>query len=318
MGMMLARIAEGGIGSGSVIAPVRPSTPPPLAPPLPAGPTVEFALPAPALRPLITTYYRAATPGPVADQLHPEWGNIRFSLQGRWTLRRAGVPQQHPPRHALYGPTDSSASIATDGPSIVIGIGLTGLGWTQLVREPANLHANRVCEAGGPLGAVLDELHDALLTRPWAEVPGLFDERFDTLAASAPPADPQISLVQSALIDGDLRTAHDFAASLGMTERTLSRLCQRVFGFAPKRLLRRQRFLRTLADIGDRLDQPLATLLDGGYFDQSQFNREFKAYMGMTPLAYFHSPRQMMRRAASERLRTAGAMVQALHHIKAD
>ncbi len=166
------------------------------------------------------------------------------------------------------------------------------------MREPANLHANRVCEAGGPLGAVLDELHDALLTRPWAEVPALFDERFGTLAASAPPADPQISL--------------------GMTERTLSRLCQRVFGFAPKRLLRRQRFLRTLADIGDRLDQPLATLLDGGYFDQSHFNREFRAYMGMTPLAYFHSPRQMMRRAATERLRTAGAMVQGLHHIKAD
>jgi hypothetical protein len=43
----------------------------------------------------------------------------------------------------------------------------------------------------------------------------------------------------------------------------------------------------------------LATLLDGGYYDQSHFIREFRAYMGMTPMAYFNSPRQMMRRAGA-------------------
>ena len=124
---------------------------------------------------------------------------------------------------------------------------------------------------------------------------------------------PVIERMQQALVSSNIDTVQGFADELGVAERTFARLCLKVFGFSPKRLLRRQRFLRTLADIGDRLDQPLSTLLDGGYYDQSHFIREFKAYMGMTPLAYYHSPRQMMRRAASERMRTAGARVQGLH-----
>ena len=122
-----------------------------------------------------------------------------------------------------------------------------------------------------------------------------------------------IERMQQALVNGNIGTVKDFADELGIAERTFARLCLKVFGFSPKRLLRRQRFLRTLANIGDQLDQPLSTLLDGGFYDQSHFIREFKAYMGITPLAYCNAPRQMMRRAASERLRTMGARVQGLH-----
>lgn len=283
-----------------------------------ALPEAYFALPTAALRPLITTYYRVVAPGSLTDYLHPEWGNIRFTTQGNWHVSRAGCNDPSPGHHSLFGPSDRTATVTTDGQSAMVGVGLTALGWNQLVGVPANLHANRM----GPLSAVYGDAADALwqtlCTLPWAETPAVLDAYFLARAAAAPPADPMIEAVQAALIDGDLDGVHDFADGLGLNERTLARLCLRVFGFAPKRLLRRQRFLRTLADIGDRLDQPLASLLDGSYFDQPHFNREFRAYMGMTPLAYVHSPRQMMRRAAVERLRTAGAVVQGLHHIKAD
>ena len=66
-----------------------------------------------------------------------------------------------------------------------------------------------------------------------------------------------------------------------------------MFGFSPVRLLRRQRFLRTLARVRDALDQPLGQLIDPHYYDQAHFNRDFKAYMGMTPIAYFRSPREV-------------------------
>ncbi len=283
-----------------------------------ALPEAYFALATAALRPLITTYYRVVAPEPLTDYLHPEWGNIRFTTKGNWHVSRSGCSDPSPGHHSLFGPSDRTATVTTDGQSAMVGVGLTALGWNQLVGVPANLHANRM----GPLSAVYgdgaDALWQTLCSLPWAETPAVLDAYFLARAAAAPPADPLIEAVQAALIDGDLDGAHDFAAGLGLNDRTLARLCLRVFGFAPKRLLRRQRFLRTLADIGDRLDQPLASLLDGSYFDQPHFNREFRAYMGMTPLAYVHSPRQMMRRAAAERLRTAGAMVQGLHHIKAD
>lgn len=283
-----------------------------------ALPQVQFALPAPALRPLITTYYQVSAPGPVEDFLHPEWGNIRFSTRGQWTLTRPGSNDPTPERHSLFGPTDRTGTVTSPGDAATLGIGLTALGWAQLIGQPANLHANRVCDLDKVYGEEAGRLWQQLCETDWADIPALLDAHFSARAAAAPPPDPLIEVVQAALIDGNIDTAHDFAESLGLNERTLARLCQRVFGFAPKRLLRRQRFLRTLADIGDRLDQPLATLLDGSYFDQPHFNREFRAYMGMTPLAYFHSPRQMMRRAAIERMRTAGAMVQGLHHAKAD
>jgi AraC-like DNA-binding protein len=276
-------------------------------------PQVHFALPAPALRPLITTYYAVVTLGPMADHLHPEWANLRFTLSGEWMVRRPGCTDPTPPRFGLFGPSDRTALVATPGPARMAGAGLTALGWSRLIREPAKLHANRVSPLSGTIGARADGLHRALCAAEWPAMPPLLDEFFSGLADEAPPADPMVTQVEHALLHGDLDSVADFAAGLALSERSLERLCNRAFGFSPKRLLRRQRFLRTLAQIGDRLDQPLSVLLDGSYFDQSHFIREFRAYMGMTPMAYYHSPRQMMRRAGMERLRTAGAPVQGLH-----
>jgi len=282
------------------------------------APDVQFALPAPSLRPLITTYYFVATPVPLVDHLHPEWGNLRFTLSGTWTLTRPGYTDTTPARHALFGPSDRTGTVGTTGPAAMVGVGLTALGWDQLIGEPAHAHANRISEIGGLLGARADALHQQLLTANWPEIPALFDAFFAALAAAAPPPDPVILRAQAALLSGRIDSVPDFAAEVGVTERTLERLCKRVFGFTPKRLLRRQRFLRTLAEIGDRLDQPLSELLDGSYYDQSHFIREFRAYMGMAPLAYFNGPRQMIRRASQARMAAAGAPVQGLHRPSGD
>jgi AraC-like DNA-binding protein len=119
--------------------------------------------------------------------------------------------------------------------------------------------------------------------------------------------------VQQALLAGTVDQVGDLAEQLGIEQRTLHRVCTAVFGFPPVRLLRRQRFLRTLAKVRDQLDQPLGELIDSAYYDQAHFNRDFKACMGMTPLAYFRLPREAMRRAAEERHRVLGAPVQGLH-----
>jgi AraC-like DNA-binding protein len=276
-------------------------------------PDVHFALPAPQLRPLITTYYGVSTPVALEDHLHPEWGNIRFTLRGEWTVERPGCADPTPARGALFGPTDRTGIVRSDGPGSTIGAGLTALGWATLVHQSAHDHANRMHDLASIYGPRAEQLWADLCASDWDGCCALFDRFFGELAAAAPPPDPLIERVEQALVSGNIDTVQHFADGLAMTERTLARLCHRAFGFSPKQLLRRQRFLRTLAQIGDRLDQPLATLLDGGYYDQSHFIREFRAYMGMTPLAYFNSPRQMMRRAGAERLRTAGARVQGLH-----
>lgn len=276
-------------------------------------PDVHFALPSAQLRPLITTYYGVTTPVALEDHLHPEWGNIRFTISGTWTVERPGFDNPTPAHGALFGPTDVTGIVRSAGPGRTVGVGLTALGWATFVHQSAHDHANRIRPLDDILGMRAETLWADLCAADWPGCCALFDIFFGELAGAAPPPDPLIERVQQALVSGNIDTVQQFADGLALTERTLARLCHRAFGFSPKQLLRRQRFLRTLADIGDRLDQPLGSLLDGGYFDQSHFIREFRAYMGMTPLAYFNSPRQMMRRAGAERLRTAGARVQGLH-----
>lgn len=135
----------------------------------------------------------------------------------------------------------------------------------------------------------------------------------EAIAVRRPRGDAMVTRIHQELIARDHNSAALLAAATGLPGRTLHRLCLRAFGFAPKRLLRRQRFLRTLAMVSDHLDQPLSAILGAEYYDQSHFNRDFLAYMGMSPTGYFNLPREALRRAAVERRRLIGASMQGLH-----
>ena len=66
--------------------------------------------------------------------------------------------------------------------------------------------------------------------------------------AARPPVSAVVLAIDRAL---RMRPAHvtDFAALAGVSPRRLQRLCLHTFGFAPKRLMRLQRFLDTLGQI---------------------------------------------------------------------
>lgn len=277
------------------------------------SPSIRFYLPAPPLRALVTSYYLVDSAGPMTEWLHPEWGNIRFALRGRWTMGSRAGPEDTPRHASLFGPTDRTRSFSTESGEL-LGIGLTPLGWLKIVRRDANMLANALTELGDALGPPGDALAAEL--RGAAE-DGERRARLDALlgpfAETEHPDEALAIEVQRILTAGAVETVADLAAAVGLSSRTLERLCLRVFGFGPKRLLRRQRFLRTLALLRDRLDQPLGDILDAGYYDQAHFIREFRAYMGTTPSAYFNSPREVMRRVAEERTRVVGAPVQGLH-----
>lgn len=90
-----------------------------------------------------------------------------------------------------------------------------------------------------------------------------------------------------------------FAAEVGVAPRTLHRLCLRAFGFPPKRLLRRQRFLDILGVIRRTPGASFGGLMRQDYHDQSHFNRDFRDFMGMTARDYSHTPRALMQAAAA-------------------
>ena len=282
------------------------------------APDVRFYLPAVPLRPLITSYYIVDAPGPLADFTHPEWGNIRFLLQGDM---RFGTVDGHdmapPPAPAvIFGPTDRTRRFDSQG-GLTIGVGLTPLGWLSLIDGDASKAANAILPLDNALGTPGEALRQTLIA---ARDDTAMVAILDAVLMARKPAPSRyheaVLKVQQALLAGKADQVADLADEVEMEQRTLHRVCRTVFGFSPVRLLRRQRFLRTLAKVRDSLDQPIGQLIDSQYYDQAHFNRDFKAYMGMTPMAYFGSPREVMRRAADGRHALLGAPVQGLHISK--
>jgi AraC-like DNA-binding protein len=279
-----------------------------------AVPDVRFHVAAPPLRDFVTSYYFVDAPVALTDSLHPEWGNIRFGFAGVWRFEDFDSDTSYvAPSATLFGPTDRGRRFETAGGSM-LGIGLTPLGWLLLVGGNASVLANRIVSLEGRLG-----IDGTTLTAQLAACPGdlprvaLLDSVFTRRIRRQSRHEALARRAHDVLVSAPLDDVGDFAAQVGVERRTLNRLCLRVFGFTPVRLLARQRFLRTLAAVRDSLDRPLSEVIDESYYDQAHFNRDFKAFMGVTPMAYFNSPREVLRRAGTERQRVLGQVVQGLH-----
>ena len=93
-------------------------------------------------------------------------------------------------------------------------------------------------------------------------------------------------------------------------ERSLERLCGRYFGFPPKLLLRRQRFLRSLAQFMIDPGHTWSEAIDGQYYDQAQFVRDFRSFMGMTPSEYADAPHPILEKIMAQRMADQGAAPQ--------
>jgi AraC-like DNA-binding protein len=275
---------------------------------------LRFHLPDPGLRDCISSYYALEVGNDaIDDRLHPEWGNIRFALCGDWSWSLTGGVDPSPSA-TLFGPTGKSARITGSARARLFGIGLLPLGWAQLIQAPAKLFANRMVPLSELWGDTAERLRQALQhDADDSERVRRLDAMLLGLLADAPPPEPHLAPIHRALASGDIATVSAFAAEVGVTERTLERLCPKLFGFAPKPLLRRQRFLRSLDRVVHNPDRTLTELLEESYADQSHFVREFRAFMGLSPTAYFAEPRTMMRLAAAERERVVGQTMQGLH-----
>lgn len=278
-----------------------------------------FALSA-RLRPYLSTIYRTEVDAPpgtrVADYLHPEWANIRF-IQGELPLAAIGSAEPLlAPDFIVTGPTSQACYFAA-GPMQAWGIGLLPLGWAKLVNLPAIGFADSFC-AGADIPAFAS-FHPLQLLLARAdngtadETAAAIDTFLVDLLDDAPADDPAILAAHRALIDETFNSVGELAMTLGLSERSVERLSQRAFGFSPKLLIRRQRFLRSLARF--MLDPSMSWIntLDFHYHDQAQFTRDFRRFMGMGPREYAALPKPIMASAAIARAAAAGAAVQALH-----
>jgi AraC-like DNA-binding protein len=189
----------------------------------------------------------------------------------------------------LAGLHDATATNRSTGLSHCLQVDFTPLGARLLFGLPMQALGNRIVALDALLGAEAGRLEQRLFQLPdWpARFALVLDLLRRRLAERGGPS-PDIRWAWRALqaSHGALPVGA-LTGKLAVSRRHLVRRFREELGLPPKTLARMLRFNRALDAMtrGDCLD--LADLaLDAGYYDQAHFNREFRAFAGMTPGAW--------------------------------
>ena len=245
----------------------------------------------------------------VTDCLHPEWAALRFT-EGPPPLACVGNGELQPQwPFVANGPTSKPIQFGVTR-SRVWGLGLQPAGWSKFVSVPANGLSDRTVDGSThdafALFAPILALVEAAAGDPDRIAGGIND--FLMQYADRPVThEAQIQACQHAMRDPDIANVTELGARLDMSERSLERLCGRYFGFPPKVLLRRQRFLRSLAQFMLDPTRVWSKAIDGQYYDQAQFVRDFRSFMGMTPSEYADLPHPILEKVIAQRMADQGA-----------
>jgi len=279
--------------------------------------SITYHLPSHAVSGAITSYYLLEVTGPgiVRDQLFPEWTNFRLILSGDW---EADFPEQarEPVPAASISGTLERAVWAQGSAGLMVGVGLMPQGWPMLTTASADNFTNRLRPLSDAIGPAADVLHERLKAVDRskdgdAAYIKILDEVFASLLTQAPEA-ALVAAAHVALQDPQVQTVKAWAAATDLSSRQLERFTSRYFGLSPKRLLRRQRLLRTLAAMRDSEGATMSQLLDAHFSDQAHFIHEFNYYMGTTPKVYLARPQPILAQAWKRRKALLGAPVQLL------
>lgn len=285
---------------------------------LPSGGSfrIGYWRPHPDLAAYVSGYHRyviSLAPGErLPDLFFPGWANLRFSFpEAPWSLRLGHRTFDPVPVNAVFGAT-SRAGYSDCGSGVLVGAGLTPAGWARLIARPAAPFADRVVDMADAIGEAADELRRRM-DRGGAVVEA-FDGWFLERLAGTPPEDPRIARLTALLGEVGAASVAGLAARIGLSEAGLAALSKAHFGFTPKLLTRRARFLRALMQI-QLVEQGRwwETVASAGYYDQSHFVRDCRLFLDTTLRSFMARPKAMATASIELRQKVLGAPIQSLH-----
>jgi len=192
-------------------------------------------------------------------------------------------------RHVSFvaGLDERATLVAHDGASAGVQVNFTPLGAARFFGFPAGDLAGQIVTLGDALG----EGGAAELTERLVDAPG-WAERFDLVdavllarigAAAAPAAELSWAWSRLWASDGAVPIGM-LADEVGWSRRHLQNRFRDHLGMAPKTLARVLRFQRAVGLLRDEDGPELARIAaDCGYYDQAHFNRDVRAFAGVTP-----------------------------------
>lgn len=247
-----------------------------------------------------------------ADTFFPGWANVRFTFDaGPWSIKIGRRMFDPVPENAVFGPT-SHSGYSDAGSGRLVGFGLTPAGWARFFpRADLSKFADRVV-ALEPLLPDCDSLRHALGGA--ADPSIVLDDYLLARLEGQPVENPHIAPLMAALGDPLIVSVPQLCTRLQLTQGQVLRLAKAAFGFAPKLLLRRARFLRAL-DALETIDrgQWKDAAAVAGYWDGSHFLRDCHLFLGQALGDYLKMPRPINRASRQLRAQVLGAPMQSLH-----
>ena len=171
----------------------------------------------------------------------------------------------------------------------LIGIVFHPGGFAPFAGDSVDLFSNRSVGLEDVWGGTAQSLRDRLreFSTPIARLRCLEEfllQRFAGHLSRHPIVDFALDSFQRA---PGLATVREVARSTGWSERRFSQVFREQVGFSPKAWTRILRFQRTVQQLHAVLDVPWSEMaLDCGYYDQSHFANEFRAFSGIDATTY--------------------------------
>jgi hypothetical protein len=217
------------------------------------------------------------------------------------------------PAALLFGPTSQLIEVESDGGRLV-GFGVTPLGWARLFGIDAADAANRVVALAdlwgeGPTAALVAALAPA---RDPAAVAAALDTGLRRLARPPIADEERIRALTRLILDPAIDDSATAAAALGFTLPRLRRLAKAHFGFTPKLLMRRTRFLRALMEVVRAGDAADFARVAPTYYDRSHFIKDAQLFLGMTARQFAVQMTPLMDAMRRGRRRRFGQPLQSL------
>jgi AraC-like DNA-binding protein len=253
------------------------------------------------LRAYIRSFYGVEAQLEPGEQLSdiaiPESANLRFVLEGAIQVEMScGARQTFEVGAFLVGPTSKHMRFTFLGPARVVGFGITPIGWASLTSCPAHDFANKIASAQPILGEQTEIFFQALLkARDFSERFACLSRALIARRVQRPlPVSPLLNALENILKDKKFDRVEAIAHALAISPRHLERLMLRAYGFGPKLILRRRRFLEAFHYLRRRSGAGWMDAAGEEYCDQSHFIRDFKAFTGVSPSVYFARAQPVM------------------------
>lgn len=246
---------------------------------------LDYAAPADDLRDLVSVFYDFHADLPrFEDVERADLAQFRFLLAGVGGACFADGHEQLAPSIYIMGPTTGTTKIWLDGPAHVFGFGLLPAGWGALLGFEASTLVNRAIDATELFGAQLQEFAGQLRAANGIDGRAEIGNRMVRhLAVNADRQPFWFTRLVDSWLESDLSPdIEDLVVASRLSRRQVERYCKRFYGAPPKVLARKYRALRAAVALA-KGDEDMDGLLEQGFYDQSHFIREIKAFTGVTP-----------------------------------